>query len=113
MTRSRRPPAQAVAVLLALADEPATWRYGNQLCRQLGIKPGAIYPVLMDLSDRGLLETGWHAEANGRPPRHLYRLSGSGRTLAAELAELKGFAETSTTVAPARRPMRKMRWQGA
>jgi PadR family transcriptional regulator PadR len=93
VTRSRRPSAQTTAVVLALAETPAEWRYGYQLCQQLGIKPGSMYPILMRLTDRGLLETTWGADSPaGRPPRHLYRLTGSGRALATELA---------ATVAPA------------
>ena len=58
MTRSRRPSAQAAQVVLALAEQPAAWCHGNQLCNRLGLEPGSIYPILMDLADRGLLETG-------------------------------------------------------
>jgi PadR family transcriptional regulator, regulatory protein PadR len=103
MARVRRPSAQTTAVVLALADKPTAWRYGYELCQQLDLKPGSMYPILMRLADRGLLETTWDTGAPaGRPPRHLYRLTGSGRTLAAELA-----------AAPARRPHPKARWQGA
>ena len=108
MTRFRRPSAQTAAVVLALAEEPATWRYGYQLCQQLGIKPGSMYPILVRLADRGLLETGWDAEVPaGRPPRHLYRLTGSGRALATELAQ------AAATEAQAARPQPKVGWQGA
>jgi PadR family transcriptional regulator PadR len=87
MTRFRRPSAQTTAVVLALAEAPSTWRYGYELCQQLGLKAGSVYPILMRLADRGLLETAWETEAPpGRPPRHLYRLTGPGRALAAELA---------------------------
>ena len=87
MTRSRRPSAQTTAVVLALAEEPATWRYGYELCQQLRLRAGSVYPILMRLADRGLLETAWETEAPaGRPPRHLYRLTGPGRAMAAELA---------------------------
>jgi PadR family transcriptional regulator PadR len=87
VTRSRRPSAQTTAVVLALAEQPATWRYGYELCQQLDLKAGSVYPILMRLADRGLLETTWESEAPaGRPPRHLYRLAGPGRVLAAELA---------------------------
>jgi PadR family transcriptional regulator PadR len=85
--RARRPSAQTTAVVLALAEEPATWRYGYALCQQLDLKAGSMYPILMRLADRGLLETTWDRDAPaGRPPRHLYRLTGPGRVLAAELA---------------------------
>jgi PadR family transcriptional regulator PadR len=103
MTRVRRPPAQTTMVLLALVEEPTAWRYGNELCQKLDLKPGSMYPILMWLADRGLLETTWDTDAPaGRPPRHLYRLTGSGRALAADLA-----------AAPVRRPDLKVRWQGA
>jgi PadR family transcriptional regulator PadR len=105
VTRSRRPSAQTTAVVLALAEEPTAWRYGYQLCHQLDIKPGSMYPILMRLTDRGLLETTWDTDIPaGRPPRHLYRLTGSGRALATELAA----AATATG-----RSQLKERWQGA
>jgi DNA-binding PadR family transcriptional regulator len=70
-----------------LAEQPATWRYGYGLCQQLDLKAGSVYPILMRLADRGLLETTWESEVPaGRPPRHLYRLTGPGRVLAGELA---------------------------
>jgi PadR family transcriptional regulator PadR len=108
MTRIRRPSAQTTAVVLALAEEPTDWRYGYQLCKQLDIKPGSLYPILMRLADRGMLETTWDTDVPaGRPPRHLYRLTGSGRALATELAAVP------TTANAARRPDLKQGWQGA
>jgi DNA-binding PadR family transcriptional regulator len=87
MTRARRPSAQTTAVVLALAQAPAAWHYGYQLCQHLDLKAGSVYPILMRLADRGLLETAWERDApDGRPPRHLYRLTGPGRALAATLA---------------------------
>ena len=88
MPRSHRPSAQTTAVVLALAEEPSAWRYGYELCRQLGLKPGSLYPILVRLADRALLETSWETDApTDRPPRHLYRLTGAGRALATELAK--------------------------
>ena len=79
--------AQTTAVVMALAAEPAAWRYGYDLCQQLHLKAGSVYPILMRLADRGLLEASWERDLPpGRPPRHLYRLTGPGRALAAELA---------------------------
>ena len=107
MTRFRRPSAQTTAVVLALAEEPAAWRYGYELCQQLDIKPGSLYPILIRLTDRGMLETTWDTEVPaGRPPRHLYRLTGSGSQMATELAD-------GARTAAARRPELKQRWQGA
>jgi PadR family transcriptional regulator, regulatory protein PadR len=72
--------------LQALAEDPTAWRYGYDLSQQTGLKAGSMYPILMRLADRGLLETAWESDAPvGRPPRHLYRLTGRGLELAAEL----------------------------
>jgi PadR family transcriptional regulator, regulatory protein PadR len=87
MVSFRRPSGQATAVVLALAEQPATWRYASELCQRLDLEAGSLYPALMRLADRGLLETAWENNAPaGRPPRHRYRLTGPGRVLAAELA---------------------------
>jgi PadR family transcriptional regulator, regulatory protein PadR len=86
MMRTRRPSAQTIAVLRALARQPREWRYGYDLCQELDLKAGSMYPILMRLADRDLLETSWETGAEaGRPPRHLYRLTRSGLELVAEL----------------------------
>ena len=71
MTGPRRPSAQTIAVVLALAEQPATWRYGYALCQQLDLKAGSVYPILMRLADRRLLETSWERDlpAGRREPR--------------------------------------------
>jgi PadR family transcriptional regulator, regulatory protein PadR len=108
VARFRRPSAQTIAVVLALAEEPATWRYGYELCRQLGLKAGSMYPILMRLADQGALETAWEADAPaGRPPRHLYRLTARGAELADQLA-----AERAPTRSAARAHLRP-RTEGA
>ncbi|WP_307794758.1 cellulase family glycosylhydrolase [Winogradskya humida] len=44
---------------------------------------GTLYPILMRLTDQRLLETGWEpSDEPGRPPRHIYRLTTEGATLA-------------------------------
>jgi DNA-binding PadR family transcriptional regulator len=74
-------------VLDALAGEPAAWRYGYELGRQVGLKAGSLYPILIRLCDRGLLDATWEDDPPpGRPPRHLYRLTGDGLRWATELA---------------------------
>jgi PadR family transcriptional regulator PadR len=50
------------------------------------LKSGSLYPILVRLADRGLLETSWEPGVGSRPPRHLYRLTPTGREYAAELA---------------------------
>ena len=86
MTRSRRQSRQTAAVLDALAADPAGWRHGYDLGRQAGLTAGSLYPVLMRLADRGLLEARWEPGPPGRPARHLYRLTTAGASLAASLA---------------------------
>jgi DNA-binding PadR family transcriptional regulator len=55
-----------------------------------------MYPILMRLADRRLLETAWESDVPaGRPPRHLYRLTGAGRALARELAATASHAATT------------------
>lgn len=87
MKRIRQPSTQTTSVILALADDPGAWRYGYDLSQETGLKAGSMYPILIRLADRGLLETSWERDAPaGRPPRHLYRLTDQGLELAAELA---------------------------
>lgn len=93
MQRNRPPSEQTTTVLLALAEDPAAWRHGYELCQQTELKAGTMYPILMRLADRGLLETTWETEIPvGRPPRHLYRLTEAGLELAQELDEKRMLA---------------------
>jgi DNA-binding PadR family transcriptional regulator len=86
MQRSRPPSLQAVSVLRALAAEPARWRYGYDLVTEVHLKSGSLYPILVRLADRGLLETSWDPSVDSRPPRHMYRLTGAGRDFVAALS---------------------------
>jgi predicted ArsR family transcriptional regulator len=87
-------------VLRTLVEDPGRWRYGYDLCAELGIQAGSMYPILMRLADRGLLETSWEAEpAPGKPPRHLYRLTGAGRAYAATATAATAAAATAATAA--------------
>ncbi|MFF5294857.1 PadR family transcriptional regulator [Paractinoplanes globisporus] len=100
MVRARRPSAQTVLVLGALADDPETWRYGYELGQQVGLKAGSLYPILIRLRDRDMLEASWEeAPSPGRPPRHLYRLTAEGVRWAAELA-VEPAPGHATTVHP-------------
>jgi len=83
VTGTRQPSAQAVRVLLALAADPARWRYGYDLGVEVRLKSGSLYPILVRLADRGLLDASWEQGPAGRPPRHLYRLSAAGREFVA------------------------------
>lgn len=84
MIGSRRPSSQTVRVLCALATEPMAWRYGYELGADVRLQSGSLYPILVRLADRGLLEATWETEPPaGRPPRHLYRLTPQGLDYAA------------------------------
>jgi DNA-binding PadR family transcriptional regulator len=86
MRRTRKPSPQTQAVLTALAGRAADWSHGYELSRTLGIKAGTLYPILIRLAERGLVETAWEQDVpSGRPPRHLYRLSTGGAEYVREL----------------------------
>jgi PadR family transcriptional regulator PadR len=85
VTSSPRFSAQTLSVLAALCDEPSQWQHGYALAKQTGLKSGTLYPILIRLADRGLVEACWQDEPEpGRPRRHLYRLTAAGLASAAE-----------------------------
>jgi DNA-binding PadR family transcriptional regulator len=78
VTRSRKLSNQALAVLGSLSGDD--WRYGLEIATATGLKSGSLYPLLIRLSERGLLESRWlEPERPGRPARHAYRMTGAGR----------------------------------
>ena len=102
--------AQTVALLVALAARPQDWRHGYDLARETGLKSGTLYPILVRLAERGLLEACWEQDQSaGRPRRHLYRLSTDGLAQArAALAEAPALARRAAArrrqaAAPGRR----------
>ena len=83
MPRNRVPSPQTMKVLSALAADPGRWRHGYELGAETGLKAGSLYPILVRLADRGLLDARWEeAPPRGRPARHLYRLTADGLDLA-------------------------------
>ena len=83
--------AQTLSVLTALCAEPRAWRHGYGIAKDTGLKSGSLYPILIRLADRGLVEARWEEEQPaGRPRRHLYRLTSDG--LATARAALAGQA---------------------
>jgi PadR family transcriptional regulator, regulatory protein PadR len=85
MPRKPNNSRQTRALLAALLDRPHTWRHGYDLAKETGLKSGTLYPLLMRLSEQGLLESCWQeAKRPGLPPRHVYRLTASGLALARE-----------------------------
>jgi PadR family transcriptional regulator PadR len=102
---------QTLTLLGALAAKPSQWHYGYALSRETDLMSGTLYPILMRLEERGWLETQWEtpqeiAEGRGgRPPRHMYRLTASGRAWAAEAlsaASAKGKSKSRAALSPAR-----------
>jgi PadR family transcriptional regulator, regulatory protein PadR len=84
MSRRTAYSAQTLAVLAALAARPPDWRHGYDLARETGLKSGTLYPILVRLADREIVEACWEeGEPAGRPRRHLYRLTSDGRAAAA------------------------------
>ena len=75
--------AQTLAVLADLCATPSQWRHGYGIARDTGLKSGTLYPVLVRLADRGLVEACWEDEQPaGRPRRHLYRITPEGLAVA-------------------------------
>jgi DNA-binding PadR family transcriptional regulator len=77
-----------LAVLAALNANPLMWRHGYELAKETGLRSGSLYPILVRLADRGYLETRWEQDQpQGRPRRHLYRLTAEGSVRAAAAAQ--------------------------
>jgi DNA-binding PadR family transcriptional regulator len=95
--------AQTLSVLAALTADPASWRHGYVLARETGLRSGTLYPILIRLAERGLVEACWEdGQPAGRPRRHLYRLTSGG--LAAARAALDAQAARQRQAAAAGGP---------
>jgi PadR family transcriptional regulator PadR len=78
---------QTLSVLSALLAAPSGWRHGYDVAKETGLKSGTLYPILIRLADRGLVEACWETEQPaGRPRRHLYRLTADGAAAASAAA---------------------------
>jgi len=97
MATNRRPSKQMVRLLDALSASPREWRHGYDIMKETGLLSGTLYPLLMRMTDQGLVEEEWREPAQpGRPPRHAYRLTAQGLALARETAgerSVSGFKE--------------------
>ena len=97
--------AQTLAVLAALRAQPSQWRHGYALARQTGLKSGTLYPILIRLADRGLVEACWQDEPQpGRPRRHLYRLTTDGLAAVALAGAALAGAALADPAEPTARP---------
>jgi PadR family transcriptional regulator, regulatory protein PadR len=95
-----RPPSRQTLVLLAeLAQRPRRWHYGYELSRITELKPGTLYPILMRLCERGMLESKWQPAAEaGRPPRHTYRLTAAGVAFARDALTSRSATHSRTAL---------------
>ncbi len=85
--RHRAPSVQTRAILEALLSQPLDWCHGYDLAKRVGLSSGTLYPILIRLHDRGLLEAKWtEPERPGLPARHAYRLSADGLAYTRQLA---------------------------
>ena len=83
---SRRPgfSDQTLSVLAVLCAQPSQWCHGYALAKQTRLKSGTLYPILIRLADRGLVEARWQDQPEPGRPRHLYRLTADGLAAAGD-----------------------------
>src|SRR5882724_7731962 len=79
---------QTQLVLRGFLEDPATQRYGLELCDLVGLPSGTVYPILARLEQAGWIRSSWEEpavhEAAGRPRRRFYRLDPQGAQQARE-----------------------------
>src|ERR1700748_2956119 len=80
---------QTLQIVDGFLQDPEGWKYGYDLSRNTGLKSGTLYPILIRLAERKLLETSWERAEIGKPPRHLYRLTADGMRFAREHRQLR------------------------
>ena len=113
MTSRREFSPQTLSVLAALYEQPSHWQHGYALASQTGLKSGTLYPILIRMADRGLVEASWQEEPQpGRPRRHLYRLTADGLASAAGALASAAAAQASAAAAQAA-PKRQPAGRGA
>src|SRR3989304_8690851 len=75
MPHRRNGSPQTQVLLAALMEHPRGWMHGYGLPKPTGLKSCTLYPLLMRLSDQGLLEDRRRGPLRpGSPPRHGCRL---------------------------------------
>ncbi|WP_405053574.1 PadR family transcriptional regulator [Sphingobium sp. WCS2017Hpa-17] len=99
MSRKRQPSKQMHILLDALSGARGHWRHGYDLMKETGLASGTLYPLLMRMTEQGLVEAEWREPAQpGRPPRHAYRLTAAGMALALDRqGERPGNSATSSS----------------
>lgn len=103
----RRFSAQTLSLLAALEEDPTVWRHGYELAKETGLRSGMLYPALIRLADRGMVEACWEDEQPaGRPRRHLYRLTPDGLAAARAALTAERSQRHGPGIAADRRPVR-------
>jgi len=85
MPRAPNTSPQTLSLFATLVASPKTWRHGYDLTQETGLASGTLYPLLMRLSEQGLLESRWETDTDNRRPRHIYRLTTQGASQARSL----------------------------
>lgn len=100
MFRKRRPSKQMLILLHALAEQAQEWRHGYELMKTASLGSGTLYPLLIRMTDQGLVEAQWREPAQpGRPARHVYRLTAAGLALARAAARDQRMIGTRASLA--------------
>jgi len=74
-----------VVLLNELSTSGQEWRHGYDLMKATGLLSGTLYPLLMRMTEHGLVEAEWlEPTQSGRPARHAYRLTAKGAATARE-----------------------------
>ena len=75
---------QTTMVLAEFLRSETEWRYGYDISRNTDLKSGTLYPILMRLAEHRMLKTSWETAEEGKPPRHMYKLTTEGLGYARE-----------------------------
>jgi PadR family transcriptional regulator PadR len=87
MARKPNSSPQARELLVFMFRKPRKWQYGYQLSKDTGLTSGTLDPLLIRLSDQGVLESEWQEpECPGKRPRHAHRLTSHGLALVRSMA---------------------------
>jgi DNA-binding PadR family transcriptional regulator len=74
-----------ILLLSELSTNGRQWCHGYELMKTTGLLSGTLYPLLMRMTEQGLVEAQWLEPAqSGRPARHAYRLTAKGAATARE-----------------------------
>lgn len=99
MKRNRPPSRETRKVLELLAG--GGWLHGYDMLKATGLKSGSLYPILMRLEERGMVEAEWQEPVKpGRPARHAYRLTPAGRLFRAGLVACDVIGPAGSSAVP-------------